>query len=136
MSDILAQFHFLRPWAFLLVVPVVLIWWLWQRQSDPLHGWRKQIAPELLKALVVGKEDSRDSAGRFLLGAWLLAVLLVAGPTWRLEPSPFSEDATPLLILLKADVSMDTPDPAPSRLERAHLKIADLAELGKDNRWV
>jgi Ca-activated chloride channel family protein len=33
--------------------------------------------------------------------------------------------------LLKADISMDQPDPAPSRLERARLKIADLAEARK-----
>lgn len=131
MNEILTQFHFLRPWAFLLFIPTVLIWWLWQRQSDPLQGWRKQIDPDLLKALVVGKGESPGGTKRWLLGIWSLAVVLVAGPTWRLEPSPFAEDAAPLVILLKSDLSMDTPDPAPSRLVRAHLKIADLAGARK-----
>ena len=66
-----------------------------------------------------------------MLMAWLLAILAVAGPTWRLEPSPFADDASPLMILLKADASMAQPDPEPSRLERARLKIADLAEARK-----
>lgn len=131
MSELISQFHFLRPTALLLAVPVIVIWWFWQRGSDPLEGWRKQIAPDLLQALVEGKESSARGPVKWVLAGWLLAVVLIAGPTWRLEPSPFAEDATPLLVLLKADVSMDTPDPAPSRLKRAHLKIADLANARK-----
>lgn len=131
MSELFTEFHFLRPVAFLLLVPAVLIWWFWQKQTDPLRGWRKQIAPDLLAALLVGKESSGPGPVRWLLAGWILLVFLIAGPTWRLEPSPFAEDASPLVILLKANVSMDTPDPAPSRIERAHLKIADLAEARK-----
>ncbi|MEM7600556.1 MAG: VWA domain-containing protein [Verrucomicrobiota bacterium] len=131
MSEFLTQFHFLRPMAFLLLVPVVLIWWFWRKQTDPLRGWKQQIAPELLKALLVGKPSSRLAPARWLLIGWMLMVVLIAGPTWRLEPSPFAEDASPLLVLLKSDVSMDTSDPAPSRMHRAELKIADLAELRK-----
>ena len=77
------------------------------------------------------RESVTHGPARWLLVGWLLAVVAVAGPTWRLEPSPFADDATPLMILLKADISMETPDPAPSRLERARLKIADLAAARK-----
>jgi Ca-activated chloride channel family protein len=131
MRAILANFHFIRP-AWLLLAPLAIgLWWLWQRRSDPLRGWRDQIAPELLEALVVGREAAKSGHARWLLTAWLVAVVAIAGPTWRLEPSPFADDATPLMLLLKADLSMETPDPAPSRLERARLKIADLAEARK-----
>lgn len=131
MSALLADFHFIRPGWLLLVPVAAVIWWLWQRRSDPLRGWREQIEPELLEALVVGRESGSRLPAQMLLVGWLLAIVAVAGPTWRLEPSPFADDATPLMILLKADVSMETPDPAPSRLERAHLKIADLAQARK-----
>ena len=131
MTTMLHNFHFIRP-AWLLLAPLAFgLWWLWKRRSDPLRGWREQIAPELLEALVVGRESGKFGSARWLLVAWLVAVVAIAGPTWRLEPSPFAADATPLMILLKADVSMMQPDPAPSRLERAHLKIADLAEARK-----
>ncbi|NOT12527.1 MAG: VWA domain-containing protein [Methylococcaceae bacterium] len=109
----------------------IVLWWQWQRQVDPLRGWRKQIAPELLAALVVGGDDAHRCPTKWLLAAWLLTIIIIAGPTWKLEPSPFADDATPLMIILKADISMETPDPAPSRLERARLKIADLAEARK-----
>jgi Ca-activated chloride channel family protein len=131
MREIIANFHFIRP-AWLLLIPVAIgIWWLWQRSSDPLRGWREQISPELLDALVVGRQSSRPGPAIYLLAAWLLGLFAVAGPTWRLEPSPFADDATPLMILLKADGSMEKDNPAPSRLERARLKIADLAAARK-----
>lgn len=124
-------FHFIRP-GWLLLAPLAIgLWWLWQRRADPLRGWRGQIEPELLDALVTGKEALKSGPARWVLAAWLIAIVAIAGPTWRLEPSPFADDATPLVILLKADLSMDTPDPAPSRLERAKLKISDLAEARK-----
>lgn len=131
MTSLAAHFHFIRP-GFLLLAPLAAgVWWLWQRRSDPLRGWRQQIAPELLEALVVGRESWPPGSARWALAACGLAVAAIAGPTWRLEPSPFAEDAAPLMILLKADISMEQPDPAPSRLERARLKIADLAAAWK-----
>lgn len=127
----MSLFHFIRP-GWLLLVPLAIgLWWLWQRRADPLRGWRSQIEPELLNALVTGKDAVKSTSARWVLAAWLTAIVAIAGPTWRLEPSPFADDATPLIILLKADLSMETPDPAPSRLERAKLKITDLAEARK-----
>lgn len=112
--------------------PVIAgLWWLWQRQTDPLRGWREQMDAVLLRALVVGKEGIHTHRAWWWLAGWLLALVAVAGPTWRLEPSPFAEDAAPLMILLKAGDSMDRANPSPSPLERAKLKIVDLAELRK-----
>ena len=131
MIEAAANFHFIRP-AWLLAAPIIVgLWWLWQRQTDPLRGWRDQIDPTLLSALVVHHGAAHRRAAIGSLAPWLLAVVAVAGPTWRLEPAPFAENASPLIILLKADESMSRPDPLPSRLERAQLKIADLAELWK-----
>jgi Ca-activated chloride channel homolog len=127
----MSLFHFIRP-GWLLLAPLAIgLWWLWQRRSDPLRGWREQIDPDLLAALVTGGDAAKSGLARWILAAWVVGIFAIAGPTWRLEPSPFADDATPLIILLKADLSMETPDPAPSRLERAKLKIADLAEARK-----
>jgi Ca-activated chloride channel family protein len=131
MMDIIGQFHFIRPLALLLAPLAAVLWWVLQRRSDPLRGWREQMDPDLLDALVIGRDSQHRGGAAWLLAAWLVAVVGIAGPTWRLEPSPFAEDATPLMILLKADQSMDRPDPAPSRIERARLKISDLAEARK-----
>lgn len=123
----LADFHFLRPWMLLLAPIVIGVWWFWRRQADPLRGWRSQMAPELLDALRDDEGDERRPAIPWLLIGWLLAVISISGPTWRLEPNPFAEDAPPVLIVLKSDVSMERPSPAPNRLARAQLKLTDFA---------
>ncbi|WP_166831646.1 vWA domain-containing protein [Thalassoroseus pseudoceratinae] len=128
MSDFFTNFHFIRP-GWLLLIPVVAgLWWIWQRRVDPLRGWRKQMAPELLDALTIGRNiKTRHSTIGLLIG-WIVGAVAVAGPTWKLEPNPFAEDAQPLMILLKASESMKLPPPTPSRLERAQLKIAELVK--------
>lgn len=123
----ISEFHFIRP-ATLLLIPVAILLWLgWRRQTDSLRGWREQIDRELLSALIVGRQTAAARTTWVVLFAWLIGIVAVAGPTWKLEPSPFADDVAPLLLLLKADRTMETPDPEPSRMERARLKIVDIA---------
>jgi Ca-activated chloride channel family protein len=128
MLELLQNFHFIRPLGLLLIPIGTLIWWTWNRHQDPLRGWRVQMDPVLLEALVVGGQPSGQARGLATLVGWLIAALAIAGPTWQLEPSPFVEDAPPLLVLLKADLSGQVPTLSPTTMERARLKIADLAE--------
>jgi Ca-activated chloride channel homolog len=131
MTDAMANFHFIRPGWLLLIPVAICLYWLWLRYSDPLRGWRQQIAPELLQALVFGDRAKKGYEAQRVLVVWVVAAIAIAGPTWRLEPNPFAEDATPLMLILKADATMEQPESAPSLLERARLKIADLAEARK-----
>ena len=59
----------------------------------------------------------------------------MAGPAWREQDSPFTEDAAALVIVLEVTPSMRTTDVQPSRLERAVQKIHDLlaARRGRNN---
>ena len=125
--NFLGDFHFIRP-AWLLLVPVVVgLWWLARQSQDPLRGWRAVMDPRLLEALTVGEGTRNRWRGLGLLAAWLLAVVAVAGPTWRPEPSPFADDPVPVMLVLKAGETMDQSDLMPSRMERARLKVADFA---------
>lgn len=123
----MTDFHFIRPVILLLIPASVWLWLLWRKQSDPLRGWRQQIDRELLTALTVGRSGTGTAPQWLLLVMWITGLTAAAGPTWQPEPSPFADDVAPLMIVLKADVSMETPDPQPSRRERAALKIADIA---------
>lgn len=127
----LGDFHFIRP-GWLALAPIVLaIWWLARRSQDPLRGWRAVMAPELLQALTLGKSNRNQWRGLLLAAAWLLAVVSVAGPTWRPEPSPFSDDPVPVMLILKANETMNQSDLMPSRMERARLKVEDFASERK-----
>ena len=121
------NFHFIRPLVLFGLPFVLLIWFVSKRTRDPLRGWRQAVDPDLLHAVTLGGSKQASGFGR--LGAWLLAVLAIAGPTWRPEPSPFSDDPSPVMILLKADESMNRDDFMPSRLERAQLKAVDFSKV-------
>jgi Ca-activated chloride channel family protein len=81
----------------------------------------------LMDAMLVRKDVGSRSGGWGLLAAWLIAMIVLAGPTWRPEPSPFADDPVPVMMVLRADESMELTDFAPSRMERAQLKITDFA---------
>lgn len=130
MSAFIENIHFLRPWALLLVVPAVVLWWFARQSADTTRRWSRVMDPELLRALVVGGTSGpRFGPHDLLLTGWLVAAVAIAGPTWQREPSPFAEGAAPAMIVLKVAPSMTTPDLAPTRLDRARQKIADLLKL-------
>jgi Ca-activated chloride channel family protein len=127
MTELLGQFHLLRPWAILLIVPALGLWWLARQSADTTRRWRKAIDPELLKLLTVGGGGTRRFAPQdLLLLGWVVGIVAVAGPTWRLVPTPFADQAPPTMIVLKVAPTMMAPDLAPTRLDRARQKISDL----------
>lgn len=129
MGEALQYFHFLRP-AWLLALPVMaLLWWLIRpravHRAPPADG----IAPHLAAALQVGDRARRrvyPIDGVTLAG--LLLALAVAGPAWTRIPNPLVANTAPLVVALAVTDSMQSPDLAPTRQDRARFKILDLIE--------
>ncbi len=123
----LADFHFLRPWWLLVLVPAVLLVWAVRRRGDVRRRWRDAIAPHLLDALMVG-ERRRLAIRPVHLTALLLALgaIALAGPAWERERPPFLDDKAPLAIAIDLSPTMDAIDVTPTRLERAKLKVKAL----------
>lgn len=121
------HFHFLRPyWLLLLPVAAGLVWAI-ARRSDASRKWRALLAPHLLEALLVDRQRGQRVRPLVLLAVLLLlGIFAMAGPAWRQQPSPFTQDAAALVIVLKVTPSMLTEDVQPSRLQRATQKIHDV----------
>ncbi|WP_374307422.1 VWA domain-containing protein [Methylocella sp.] len=130
MTGALADFHFLRPWGLLLILPALALWLLQRRRADATARWRAVMDADLLAALTVGGAGRRRlSPTDLLLAGWTLCALAIAGPTWRQAPSPFAQAARPAMFALKVTPSMQERDLAPTRLDRAREKMADLLKL-------
>ena len=111
----------------MLLIPAALLIWAIARRRDVKRLWERLIDPNLLSALLVGGETRRSIGPVHLLAVfWLIAVIALAGPAWRFEPSPFAEEKAALVIALKVTPSMNTNDVQPSRLQRSSHKIHDL----------
>lgn len=132
----LQQFHFLRPLWLLLLIPGAFLMWSVYQRSDSLRAWKQVIAPHLLDHLLLWEagEESRWRPVYMLGVGWLAGILALAGPSWQMQPSPFSEDQAAMFIVIKVTPDMLARDIQPSRLQRSVLKIHDLLDLKKDVR--
>ena len=128
-------FHFLRPWWLLALIPLLLtLRYLWS-SNNPMGKWRKIIAPELLKVMLV--RSGRSSWFNPISVAMVvvtLGVVALAGPTWKQQASPFAEDVAALVIVLDVSASMEQQDVQPSRLDRARQKVQDLLKMRPGGR--
>lgn len=130
MSDWLSAFHFLRPWWLLLFPFAVILYVMHSFREDIRARWKKVIAPDLLDHLIVKRPSRWTVRPIHMISLGLvLSSLALAGPTWRREKPPFTEDKAPLVIALDLSQTMDAIDIDPTRLERAKLKIRDLLGL-------
>ncbi len=125
----MGDFHFLRPWWLLVLIPCALLVWAIRGSGDAEKPWRGIVAPHLLPFLLQGEtRRSRFNPLQLIALGWLVAVLAIAGPTWRREPAPFADDTAALAIVVKVTPSMMTEDVQPSRLGRVVQKIHDLLQ--------
>jgi Ca-activated chloride channel family protein len=128
--DLLTGFHFIRPWWLLLALVALVLWWLERQEADTTSRWRTVMDGALLAALTIGRgERTRLGPGDLLLAAWIIGIAAAAGPTWRQVPSPFAQSARPAMFVVKVTPSMLGRDLAPTRLDRARQKMADLLKL-------
>lgn len=127
MSEFLTNFHFLRPWWFVALLPVSLAFVFMLNQYRRQTQWTSLIDNKLLPFLMDGEFSSRQKMPLYgVLVAWVLACIALAGPTWEKQPQPLQKDISALVILWDMSPSMYAQDLKPSRLVRSRLKLVDL----------
>lgn len=130
MIEQLTYFHFLRPLWLLLIPVALLLFWQFQKSQNVLERYQKFVAPHLLKHLLIGtKKKWSFKPIHMIIIIIVVGIIAVAGPTWKREIPPFTEDKAPLTIVLSLSESMDAIDISPRRLERAKQKIRELLKL-------
>ena len=127
MSALWQEFHFLRPFWLLALVPLALLLWRLARSQRGREVLQRFCDPALLPYVTAQTPAVRQGAGLALLAlGGLLTVLALAGPACQRLPQPlFREDAA-LVIALDLSRSMTATDLTPDRLTRARYKIRDL----------
>jgi Ca-activated chloride channel family protein len=126
---VIGDFHFLRPLWLLAFVPVALVVWGIRRRQDASRPWHGIVDEHLLPYLLSGRtERARFGPLELLALGWCIAIVALAGPTWRRERAPFAEDTAALAIVVKVTPSMRTEDVQPDRLTRSIEKIRDLLQ--------
>ncbi len=133
LTDILANFHFLRPEWFYALIPAVLLFALLRYRQSHHSNWEKAIDPHLLPHILDNPDKVvSKSPLSLLLVAWLLATIAVAGPVWRQTAQPVHEREDALVVIFDLTRSMLATDVKPDRLVRAKRKLIDLLKLREE----
>lgn len=126
MMDAIAGLHWLRPhwlWA-LLALP--LLWFAWRARRKRESVWRRAVDPHLLPHLLERGGPGARGFGVWAALCYALAVLALAGPSWRQVEQPLWQTRAPLVIVLDLSSAALAADLPPSRLLQARAKITAL----------
>lgn len=127
MNSDLAALQFLRPlWLLgLLALPLLALWW--RTQARRRSAWRDAVDPHLLPHLLASGSGVRGNGALWLgMLAYALAIVALAGPSWRMTAQPLQQGEAPLVIALDLSTATLANDLPPSRLLQARARIAQL----------
>lgn len=130
-----SAFHFIRPAAFVALVPLAILGWYFFRKREAAGVWQSVCDDALLPYLLVSRAtaQTRFKPLAFIL-CGLLAIVALAGPSWERLPTPVFRDESALVLLLDLSLSMNAADISPSRLERAKFKITDILRQRREGQ--
>ena len=130
--EMLAPFHFVRPFWLLAALPALIIAVLLFKRKSSAANWRAAIAPDLINYLLESTQQIRPQWPWLVLTGWLLAAFALAGPTWEKLPQPVLQKRDGLVIVLDLSLSMYAEDIKPSRLQRARFKVIDILKQRRE----
>lgn len=126
------QFHFIRPWWLLALLPALILGVLLWYQNRHQSGWQRFIPKHLAQVLVDAGRQKGSSLLYALLVGWLLAIVAIAGPTWQKLPQPVYQLRSGQVIVMDMSPSVTADDITPNRLTRMRFKAMDLVRSGLD----
>lgn len=129
--------HFLRPWWFLALIPLLLLCWFLFRYPLAKSGWGEVCDPHLLTYLMTSQKGKQRRWLPILLlvGSGLLMIISLAGPAWVRMPVPTYQFVQPRVIVLDLSPTMLEDDLSPNRLSRAKFTIHDLLQQTKSGQF-
>ncbi|UXD87131.1 VWA domain-containing protein [Thalassolituus hydrocarboniclasticus] len=129
----LSQFHFLRPLWLLAALPALLAFSLLLQRALSAGQWASVIDAHLQPYMLEQQLSGRRKAGLWwLLAAWLIACIALAGPSVEKLPQPLQKNQDALVIMLDMSASMGAQDLKPSRAVRAIQKVTDIVRSRAD----
>ncbi len=126
----LADFHLLRPFWLLALLPVAVFWWLLYSRRQDLSPWQQLIASHLQPIVLISQQlqHKQPWAMPLLALCWLLSVLALSGPTWQKLPQPALTVKNATVLIMDMSLSMRATDMAPDRLTQQRFKALDFVE--------
>ncbi len=125
--NLLADFHLLRPWWLLALVPALVLWLLLKHYRHQHSAWQRVIAPHLQHLMLSGQLLLRrqPQALPLLMLCWLLGVIALAGPSWQKLAQPAFTLNKATVLIVDMSISMRATDMTPDRFSQQRFKALD-----------
>ncbi len=128
----LTNFHFVRPLWLLVLLVLIFVLWLFQKQRFQQSPWSQFLPTHLSKVLIEGSTHTFSTTKSvktallkpFFIG--LLSIIALAGPAWEKLPQPIYQTERGSVLIMDMSYSMYATDVKPNRLIRARYKAIDL----------
>lgn len=135
LAQALSDFHFLRPWWLLALLPAAFFFnRLWHLNAQG-SAWHRVIDQRLLPFLLDTHKNTAQRLPLYLLAAaWIVAVVALAGPTWSKQTYPVQQRQDALVIVLDLSVGMFANDRDPNRITAARRKILDILDTRREGQ--
>ncbi len=126
--EFLSDFHFLRPWWFVAIVPLAVALWLLAKMQSGEKSWETICDRHLLPHILIGRDTTSSKKFMLALAAAIgaVSILALAGPAAEKQQQQVFENESALVVVFDLSRSMNAVDIPPSRLVRARYKISDL----------
>jgi Ca-activated chloride channel homolog len=125
----MTEFHFIRPWLLLVMMPLSFILLLLYWQYDRINSWYKVCDSHLIPHILIGKDSDRRGQWLALLAIlWLIFTIALAGPTWSRVPQPLFRQTQGVVFVIDLSRNMLATDLKPNRLTRMKFKVQDLMQ--------
>ncbi|HEY5603608.1 MAG TPA: VWA domain-containing protein, partial [Gammaproteobacteria bacterium] len=135
MWEHFANFHFIRPYWLLAIIPLVFVSGLYARRQLKAGSWAKVCDDRLLPFILISEQQPGTSWRMIVLVVCgLLLVIALAGPAWVKLPQPVYRSQAALVIVLDLSRSMEVSDIKPSRLARARHKVLDILDKRREGQ--
>ena len=120
---------FLRPWAFLLLLVLPVLYRLAKRYDTISNPWHKYVDAVFLKYLTVGEKGVRQSSAlKYIVPfVWILMTVALSGPAFEKLPVAGTENASPTVLI----VDLNALNQEKSTL--LQIKLYELTEALKEN---
>lgn len=129
----MAEFHFLRPWWWLAVIPMLGLLYRLSKHQLVGRDWQgvvdEALAPFVLDT--IGKTEKNKILPWFGV-ICVMMILALSGPVWEQLDVPVYRAEHKVVLVLDLSLSMNAEDVKPSRLERAKHKVSDVLSWSPD----
>jgi len=131
MFEMLDNLHFLRPWWFLALLPIVFIIWRAWQVNRKQGAWHEVIEPKF-RTLLLGENASAEPSVNEKVGyiglavAWVTVIIALSGPWVKSVEVPAQKSQQGVVVVLDLSLSMLADDITPNRLARVKYRLTDL----------